>query len=367
MSFLVTTLQRRLLKKFIDSIKYKRRRHTELVSVYVPAGYELVKIIQHLQQELHTASNIKSATTRKNVQDALEKMIQHLRLYKKTPEHGLAVFSGNVADREGVSDVQAYSIEPPVPLNVRLYRCEKDFLTEPLEEMLVDKNTYGLVVMDRRDAALALLKGKKIVPLVKTHSEVPGKFKAGGQSAQRFARLREGAAKDHYKKVAEYMKEQFLNLPELKGIIIGGPGPTKYDFVDGNYITDQLKRRIIGVKDITYTDYFGLQELVDKSQDLLSEEEIAEEKKTLRQFFELLSTNPKKVSYGLSDVERHLNNGSVDVLLLSESVSDDVLERLEKVAEDFNTKIVIASSDTREGKQLGSFGGIAAILRYETE
>ena len=73
-------------------------------------------------------SNIKSTSTRKNVVDALEKMIQHLRLFKKTPEHGLCVFSGNVAEREGQSDVKVWSVEPPVPLKTRIYRCDKEFV-----------------------------------------------------------------------------------------------------------------------------------------------------------------------------------------------------------------------------------------------
>ena len=66
--------------------------------------------------------------------------------------------------------------------------------------MLETKEVYGLVIVDRRDANIALLKGKSIIPMLKTHSEVPGKSKAGGQSAARFERLREGAKKDHFKK-----------------------------------------------------------------------------------------------------------------------------------------------------------------------
>ena len=113
--------QRRELLKFIKKLDHVRGRHTELVSVYVPAGYELVKIIQHLAQEQGTASNIKDSTTRKNVQDSLERMIQHLRLYKKNPEHGLAVFAGNISEREGAQDIGVWSLEPPEPVSFRLY------------------------------------------------------------------------------------------------------------------------------------------------------------------------------------------------------------------------------------------------------
>jgi len=177
----ITESQRFHLKKSIKELEGYRGRHTELVSVYVPQDYDLNKIVNHLAQEQGTAANIKSSATRKNVTDALERMIQHLRLFKKTPPNGLVVFSGNVAEREGTQDFRVWSIEPPIPLKTRIYRCDKEFVLDILRDMLDIKEVYGLVVMDRRDANIALLKGKTIIPLVKTHSEVPGKFKAGGQ------------------------------------------------------------------------------------------------------------------------------------------------------------------------------------------
>jgi peptide chain release factor subunit 1 len=292
-------------------------------------------------------------------------MIQHLKLFKQTPKNGLAVFSGNVAEREGQNDMQVWSVEPPVPLNTRIYRCDKEFLLDLLRDMLDTKEVYGLVVMDRRDANIALLKGKTIIPLVKTHSQVPGKFRAGGQSAQRFARLREGAAKDHYKKVAEYVKEQFLKLEGLKGIIVGGPGPTKYDFVEGGYITNDVKKKIIAIKDLSYTGDFGLQELLDKSQDVLANEEIAAEKEVMARFFNLLSTKPGLASYGHEETKKNLEIGAVDILLLSEELDDKEIEEFENIAKTVGTDVNIISTETREGVQLKEIGKIAAILRYE--
>jgi len=361
---MINSAQKFKLKKFIKELEVYKGRHTELVSVYISQDYDLNKVINHLLQEQGTASNIKSTSTRKNVIDALERMIQHLRLYNKTPEHGLAAFSGNVAEREGQSDVRVWSIEPPVPLKIRIYRCDKTFVLDPLMEMLEAKESYGLVVMDRREATIAMLKGKSIIPLVKTRSTVPGKFKAGGQSAMRFARLREGAAKDFYKKIGEYMKEQFLGK-ELKGIIVGGPGPTKYDFVEGNYITNEVKKKIIAIKDITYTDAFGLNELLQKSEDVLSREEIMDEKRTMNKFFEMLAKNPSKLSYGEEQVWNSLSAGVVDTLILSETISDEKIEKFEKEAEKFGTEVKIISVETPEGVQLRAIGGFAAILRYE--
>lgn len=870
----LTEQQKHKLKKFIKDLSTHRGRHTELVSVYIPQDYDIIKIIQHLAQESGTATNIKDATTRKNVIDSLEKMIQHLRLFKKTPPHGLAVFSGNIAAQEGKQNFQVWSIEPPIPLKTRIYRCDKTFVLDLLADMMESKEVYGLIVLDRRDAHIAYLKGKTIVPLQKTHSEVPGKFKAGGQcctpetlvqlsdgslpkieivhnphivksvmiknnfsikdsnitdkwktkksqvfkiitknprlevqtskdhvffvttseeiveksaeelkegdylvmpekiniegktqkinskkyynsfiigqkgqkslkqirikkgllqrqlakkinvtqttissyeigkihadreplrnlckelninfekflknhtqhymckniklpkvlneefaqflgyfigdgclekdritffeqnkqvalqyqkkfnkffktnssykfresknyhqirftsrplvrlirgefpeikktldseipekilksdnnviaaflrglfdaegytsvrkqvalgvnnkrlvqqlqlillrfgiigslheydnraniysdnprftlditekeslklfkdiigftsyeknkklndainkksdtsysrqiitpgkeirgmiekagynlelfpkvnnffrnermmskqifrnsilsnikdkklysqleqiynypilpvkiskieksnkniemvdisvknqnfianglivhnSAQRFARIREGAAKDHYKKVAEYVKNQFLENKNLKGIIVGGPGPTKYDFVEGGYITTQLRNKIIAVKDLGYTGEFGLQELVDKSQDVLAKEEIMKEKKIMNRFFDLLAKKPGMVSYGEKEVMQNIQNGTVAELLLSEQLDEEKIEEFEEAAKAMGTTVNLISTETREGVQLRDIGKVAAILRYEVQ
>ena len=361
----LTETQRFHLKKTIKELEKHRGSHTELVSVYVPQGDELVKIIQHLAEEQGTAKNIKSTGTRKNVIDALERMIQHLKLFKKTPENGLIVFSGNVAEREGQSDVQVWSIEPPVPLKTRIYRCDKVFVLDILRDMLDIKEVYGLVVIDRRDAMLALLKGKTIIPLQKTHSEVPGKFKAGGQSAMRFSRQREGAARDHYRKVAGYMKDQFFHLEGLKGIIIGGPGPTKHDFLEeGDLVTD-LKNKVIAIKDLSYTDEFGLEELLEKSDDVLASEGVMEEKKLMNRFLSTLSKNQKLVSYGEKEVLKHLQMGMVDTLLVSESVGDEKITEFEEEAQKMGSTMKIISTETREGAQLRDLGKVAAMLRYE--
>jgi len=360
----LTEKQKHDLKKFIQELEKYKGRHTELVSVYIPQGYDIIKIIQHLQEEQGTAMNIKSATTRKNVTGALERMIQHLRLYTKTPDNGLAVFSGNIAP-EGQQDFQVWSIEPPLPVQTRIYRCDKDFELDILQTMMETKETYGLVVMDRRECTIAELRGKSITILSKHTSNVPGKFRAGGQSAARFGRIRENEAKAFFVRIGEYMKEAFFGNPHLKGILVGGPGPTKYELIEGDFITNELKKKIIGVRDLTYTDEFGLHDLVDKSADILASEELAEEKKMINRFFGFLVTKPGMATYGEKQVLDAIRQGAVDLLLISESLPDDKLELLENEAKQMGTKVLICSSETREGAQLKDFGGIAAILRYE--
>lgn len=352
------------LKKVIKELDSYSARHTEFVTVYVPSGYDIIKIIQHLAQEQGTATNIKSAQTRKNVIDALERMIQHLRLYKATPPNGLAVFSGNVASVEGRSDVRVWSVEPPVPIQTRMYRCDKNFQLELLRDLLATKEVFGLIVIDSRDAAIAILKGKTIIPLISTHSHIPGKMKAGGQSSVRFARNREIAVNDHFKKVADIMKDQLFNLEGLKGIIVGGPGPTKYDFVDSGHITADLKKKIIGIKDLSYTGDFGLEELLEKSADTLAAESVMEEKKLVGKFLEMLAIKQDHVTYGEKNTLKALEMGAVATLLLSESLDEQKIEQFETTAKAFSTEVFIISTETREGVQLRDLGKIGAILRY---
>lgn len=356
---------RHRIKHFVKQLEQYRGRGTELVTVYAPAGYDLNRIIQQLQDEQGTAENIKSRQTRTNVIDALERMIVHLRGIAKNPPNGLAAFSGNVAEREGQSDVRVWSVEMPIPSSQRLYRCDKEFILGPLKEIVDHENTYGLVVLDRRDAMIGLLKGKTIIPLVQTHSEVPGKHKSGGQSAVRFERLREGATTEHFKKIAEYMKDQFLPIvQDLNGIIIGGPGVTINLFLQNDYITGEVRKKILGTKDLSYTGEFGMQELLEKSEDLLAAEEVAEEKKIMQKFFYELSKDTGLASYGKDEVYKYMGYGAVDVVLLSEELDEPTIESFEEEALKTNVNVKLISTDTREGVQLKEMGKIAAILRY---
>jgi len=360
----ISAFDRFHLRKFIKELEQLRALHTEFVSVYIPSGYDLDKIIGHLKQEQGTANNIKSAVTKKNVIDALERMIQRLRLFKRTPANGLAVFSGNIAAREGKTNVQVWDIEPPVPIATRIYRCDKMFHLDILRDLCEAKDFYGLVVMDARDSHVAVLKGKRIVPLTKIHSHIPGKQKAGGQSALRFSRNRDLAIKDHMKKTAELMKDQFLKLDGLKGILVGGPGPIKYELIDSNFITGDIKKKILAVKDLSYTENVGLQELVDKCEDVLAEEEIADEKKAVGQFLEKLAKEPELVAYGEANVRKALGMGAVETLLLSESLDEKLIEEFEDIASQFSSSVKIISTDTREGVQLRDIGKIGAVLRF---
>src|SRR3989344_4900740 len=177
----MNTKQKKKLIRFIRDLDQYRGRHTELVSIYIPQGYDLIKIIQHVQQEQGTANNIKDKGNRNNVIDSLERIIRHLRLFKQNPPNGLAVFAGNISDKDNKTDIRVFSIEPPEPLQLRTYRCDQTFLLDPLKDMIEEKDVYGLIVLDNREGNVGILKGTMIKEIKKMTSDVPGKTTKGGQ------------------------------------------------------------------------------------------------------------------------------------------------------------------------------------------
>ncbi len=184
-------------------------------------------------------------------------------------------------------------------------------------------------------------------------------------SAARFSRIREGAIIEFFKRIADACNQQFLGMKtELKGMLIGGPIPTKEEFHEGNYLNDELKRKVLGLKDIGDTSESGLQELVQKSQDLLAKEIIMEEKIIMEKFFTMLAKQPEKTAYGKAHVGKALDIQVVDTLLLSTSLPDEEIDQLAAQAEASGSTVKLISVDTSEGVQLKDLGGYAAILRY---
>jgi len=395
-------------KRTLQDLSDKKGRGTELVSVYIPHDKQVSDVAKHMREEMSQSANIKSKSTKKNVQSAIEVIIQRLRLFPKPPERGLVMFVGMIPrGGPGTEKMETYVFEPPEPIKTYTYHCNSEFYLEPLEEMLADKDVYGLAVLDRKEATIAVLKGKRI-DIVKTlTSGVPGKHKAGGQSQRRFDRLIELAAHEFLKRIGDHMNDAFLALPDLEGVILGGPGHTKEDFLKGDYLHHEIKKKVITTVDTSYTGEFGIREVIDKSMEVLTEIDVMREKKLVQRFLQELVADDGLASYGEKQVRDHLQMGAVEILLLSEDVKSqrktyecnvcgnklektskdadadeeivcsscnesmkisetrDVVDDFVEMAEEVGSEVEIVSTETEEGMQLlRAFGGFGAILRY---
>ena len=394
-------------KKDMQEITSYRGRGTELISVYVPGSKQISDVMAYLRSEQSQASNIKSKTTMKNVQSAIDSIAARLKTYKSPPENGVVIFCGEVPRAGDQTKMVQYVINPPEPITAFLYRCDSTFFTEPLESMLLDKKCYGLITIDRSEATLGLLSGSRIQVLKHFDSLVPSKHHQGGQSSVRFERLIEIAAHEFFKKVADNATEVFLDRPELLGILIGGPGAPKDFFVKEEYLHHELRKKVVTpLVDTGYTDESGLRELVENAKDIITDMQLTKEKEFMQRLFtEIRKADGGLSCYGEEEVRQATDMGAVDVLLVSESLSkrrvtvqclsghvheltvknaderipcpecganttvvkdEDLIDDFFLRADAFNTRVQIISPDSEEGDMLlKAFGGIAAILRYK--
>ncbi|MGB9987144.1 peptide chain release factor aRF-1 [Salarchaeum japonicum] len=399
-------------RKLIEELKEHSGSGTQLVTIYIPPDRQISDVVAHVTQEHSEASNIKSKQTRTNVQDALTSIKDRLRYYDTfPPDNGMVLFSGAVDSGGGQTKMVTEVLEnPPQPVESFRYHCDSEFLTEPLEHMLADKGLYGLIVLDRREANVGWLKGKRVVPVKSASSLVPGKQRKGGQSAQRFARLRLEAIDNFYQEVAGMADDLFVpKRHELDGILVGGPSPTKDEFLDGDYLHHELQDKVLGKFDVSYTDESGLSDLVDAGSEALSEAELMQDKDDMSEFFSELQGGGL-ATYGFEPTRQNLVMGSVDRLLLSEDLRkdvvvyeceneheeyevvdrrektpshdctdcdetvaaedgerEDVIDFLMEIADQRGTDTHFISTDFEKGEQLlTAFGGIAGLLRYDT-
>lgn len=364
----ITSKQKQELQELVQLLGGIRGMHTELVTVLIPAGTNIFQVSNQLAAEASTAENIKSKQTRTSVVTALEMIIRKLKDYRQTPPHGLALFCGNVSEKEGGQDIQIWAFEPPKPLNVRIYRCDKVFVIEPLKEMLEVEEVFGLLVIDRQQATIGMLEGKQIKVIRTLTSGVPGKVRAGGQSAARYSRVTEGLAKEFFRRVAEAMKEIFFDMPKLKGILVGGPIPTKEDFLDEGELVTKLKEKVIAVKDLGYVDEHGLELLVEQSWEDIAQQELIKEKNILTKFFDSLGKKREKTVYGYEKTKSALEKGAVELLLISEKLPREQIKELEALAESIGSEVVLISTEGQDGDQFFNITkGVGAILRFQID
>lgn len=396
------------LKKLVNELEDIRGRNTELVSLYIPAGYDMSKISEFITSEQSEAENIKSKHTRTNVQDALGKIGRKVKEEPTTPENGVVFFSGNVSDTEGRPDIQIWEVVPPQPIESRRYRCDKEFVLEPLKQMIVDDRVYGLIVADKSEAAVGYLQGNSIKTAYTLDSNVPGKTRAGGQSAQRFARIRKQMLKTFLTEISDKAKNAFLDKAredKLLGIIIGGPGFVKDKLIDDDYLHQELQDKVITVESLGHSGEGALKELVTKAEESIEDSQAVHEKNIVNEFLKNLKEENGKSEYGLEQVMKAMKMGAVNTVLISEDFNyyeatyectnghekqvfeeepeiddsiecdecneemkleemQDIVDVMAEKAEEMSSDLEIISTDHEEGERLMNMGGIAAILRY---
>src|SRR5919106_4625200 len=411
------SVKRYKLNKMINKLGNISGHGTELVTVYIPPRKAIYDIVSQLRNEAGTASNIKSDLTRNHVQDALSRTIEHLKLYKEPPENGLVIFCGAIPTGKGMGTekIEIYSIVPPKPIQINLYRCDDHFWIDHLKDMMKDDKVIGILSLDTQEAGFGILTGDRWEVVESLTSGVAGKHRQGGQSARRFERLRDNELNEYYRRIAGRAHTIFIDQHNVKGLIVGGPGPTKENFLREEYLDYRLQKNVIITMDTSYSGGEGVREIIDKvnEQGVMTEYRLMEEKKIIKKFMGEVFSNKGLGIYGVKEVTNAVQSGIADIVIVADNVTylvleskcrkcehldqtvvdrsssvttrqqimakpcpmcgsidyditeKDIVEHLEELTAVTGTRLEVISAQTEEGNQLASLGGIGAILRFK--
>ena len=405
------------ITKMLNDLSKISGHGTELVTVYIPPRRPIYDVIAQLRNESGTASNIKSDLTKTHVQDALSKTMEQLKLYKETPENGLVIFCGAISTGKGIGTekIEIYTIIPPKPVQISLYRCDDHFWIDHIKDMLKDDKVIGIISIDTQETGLGILTGERWQAVETLTSGVAGKHRQGGQSARRFERLRDNELNEYYHRVADYSQKIFIDEYPVKGLVIGGPGPTKDTFIREEYLDYRLQNNIISILDTSYTGGEGIREIIDKvnEQGIMSEFRSMEEKKLVKKFMGEVYSGKGLGIYGMNDVVDKLKSGITDLIIVTDDINlirleficnkcnntfdkivdhehlvetkqnlnsnpcsvcssmdyqvkeKDIIDYLEELSALSGTRLEIISSKTEEGAAIQSLGKIGALLRFK--
>ena len=351
--------ERLTLKSQITELESVRGSATGVVSLYVPPDRQLQGVIDRLRDEIGQAGNIKDRSNRHAVEGALTMALNAVRALKELPTNGLVVFAG-------LSEAQV--INPPEPVEHYVYECGPAFVLGPLKDMLESKEVFGIIVMDRKEASFGIMRGTRIRPLHSIESHIMGKHQAGGQSANRYARQIKQATHDFYKQISEIAERCFLDMikgRELTGILLGGPGDTKKEWLDADLLDYRVRIKVLNqLFESGYTDEFqGLREVAMRAGATLTLLEMVKENALVEAFFGAVRLG--KAVYGSADTLEAVTNGQVDRLVLNEDVPEPAAYL--RAAEEAGTEVLLVSTDSDAGKRFLAFGGVGGFLRFAVE
>lgn len=339
------------VQQALDEIESVSGGGTWHITLLIRPDSNINDMRNRIKQEVSEAQNIKSDDTRERVEQSLNKIDSVLSQYRETPESGLAVY----ASPQDVTVLE--DLPEDVPEN--LYHCGKEFVTEPLREQFAVSGVYGLIVIERGEASLGVLKNGRIVESYNKESGVMGKTQAGGQSQQRFERERERQKHEFFLDIAESAQHMFKGH-EVDGVIVGGTTHTVDQFTE--YLWHDAN--LIGTYPLEYANVEALEDLVDRATDQLEEAASADARQYVEEFFEGLRSGDSE--YGADHVQRALKMGAVNTLLLSTELDREEIAEYEEMAQQRGSEVCVFTPSFDKGEQFQQLtDGVGAILRFQ--
>lgn len=316
------------VKKLIKNLQAARGNGTSMISLIIPPGDQISRVNKMLSDEYGTASNIKSRVNRLSVLGAITSTQQRLKLYNKCPKNGLILYCGTVITDEGKERKVNIDFEPFKPINTSLYLCDNKFHTEDLDELLMDDEAFGFIIMDGNGSLYGTVQGSNREILHKFSVDLPKKHGRGGQSALRFARLRLEKRHNYVRKVAELATQLFVpdgQKPNVQGIVLAGSADFKSELMRSDLFDQRLQKIVIKMVDVSYGGENGFNQAIEYSADTLGSVKLMKEKKLLQKYMDEISMDTGKYCFMVQDTLSALDLGAVEDLIVWENLDIDRL------------------------------------------
>ncbi|KAG5475407.1 hypothetical protein LSCM1_03521 [Leishmania martiniquensis] len=410
------TIERYKVKKLIQMLESARGMGTSVISVYMTPREQISGMVTKLNNEYGTASNIKSHTNKLSVQSAITAALGRLKQIPRVPPNGLLLYSGTVMTADNKEKKLTLDIEPFKPVSRSLYLCDNKFHTEELRRMLESDDKFGFIIMDGSGCTFATVCGDVKEKLGSFTVELPKKHGRGGQSKNRFARIRMERRHNYVRKVAESAVSYFItnDRPNVRGLVLAGSADFKEVLFQSDLFDPRLKEVVVKVVDVAHPGDVGLNQAIDLSADALSGVKLVQEKKLLQTFFDQIAMDTQQYCFGVNDTMRCLEAGAVETLICFEDLevnryvivksrgaedeateihllteaeankknihaqeagktqneieSENFVDWLAQNYQKFGCTLELISDRSQEGTQLvRGFGGIGGILRYKMD
>lgn len=403
------------VKKLIKNLEAARGNGTSMISLIIPPGDQISRVNKMLSDEYGTASNIKSRVNRLSVLSAITSTQQRLKLYNKCPKNGLVIFCGTVITEDGKERKVNIDFEPFKPINTSLYLCDNKFHTEDLNDLLLDDEAFGFIIMDGNGTLYGTVQGSQREVLHKFSVDLPKKHGRGGQSALRFARLRLEKRHNYVRKVAELATQLFVpdgQKPNVQGIVLAGSADFKTELMRSDLFDPRLAKIVVKMVDVSYGGENGFNQAIEMSADALANVKLMKEKKLLQRYMDEISQDTGKYCFMVEDTLKALELGAVEDLIVWDNLdvnryvlrnqttqeetvvhlnpeqegndtyfrdteSGTELETVEKEPfvewlanhyKDFGCNLEFVTDRSSEGTQfVKGFGGIGGILRWSVD
>jgi protein pelota len=273
--------------------------------------------------------------------------------------HGIIIHAPDIIP-SGAHHTISVSLNHPITIVKKTW--EKHAL-DRLKRSSETEKPLLIIAIDDEGYAIAETRQYGVEVKVEERVKLPGKHEA---------EKRQGATNEYYRRAINSLNQ--LWTPSHNSIVVVGVGFVKNEFV--NYLRDKaadMAKSIADVKSVNNGGVSGIYEAL-RSGVLLKAAHamrVLEETAVMEEAMERLGKGEKNIAYGIGDVEKAVQVGAVEKLILADTLLRDSedeqrlsLEKIMRDVEQHAGEVTVVSTEHEAGSKLLALGGVVALLRF---